>query len=121
MLQADAEIAPAGDEGERGGGPQAGKADLVDPGELRHRAGENKRAERDQLESRLPLGEAANRDRDLQAGEELAQDGDGDLADEDDQGRTEVEIVDHRLAAVRTARDQQDAELGDPYLDTYGV
>src|SRR4051812_12663701 len=69
VLQADAQIVPAGDQGERGGGPKARQADHMDPGELGDGAGEDECAQSDELESRLPLGELADRDRDLQGGE----------------------------------------------------
>ena len=69
---------------------------MMHPRPLRHRAGEDQRAQRDELEGRLPFGELADRDRDLQAGEEFAQARDDDLAQQDDERRDQVPVGDDR-------------------------
>ena len=63
----------------------------MDPRLARERAAEDQRAQRDQLEGRLPLGERADRHRDLQRREEFAQARHDDLAQQDDQRRDDVQ------------------------------
>jgi YD repeat-containing protein len=108
VLQADAQIVPPRHQGQSRRGPQARETDPVDPRPLRHRAPEDERPQGDQLKRRLPLGQSADRERDLQAGEELAKPGDGDLAKQDDQRRDDVEAVDDGLGVGLAGRDEHD-------------
>ena len=108
MLEADPKIIPARHQGQSRRRPQAAQPHPVHPGPLRHRPAENQRPKRHQLQGGLPLGEPADGKRDLQAREELAKARDGDLAEQDDQGRDDVEAVDHRVRVGLAGRDQHD-------------
>ena len=73
MLEADAKIIVAGQQGEAGGDPQAAKSDLVDPRLPGRGAAENECAERDQLKRSLPFGERAHRNADANLGNVASQ------------------------------------------------
>src|SRR3546814_4573866 len=58
MLEADAQIIPAGNQRQSRRAPQRREADRLDPRQHRQRASQDQRPEGDELKRRLPLGES---------------------------------------------------------------
>src|SRR3546814_7121199 len=73
MLDADAQIIPARDEGEDRGSPESDEPDKLGKGELWQRASENQRSQRYQLQRGFPFGELRNRDGDAQIRQKFPQ------------------------------------------------
>src|SRR3546814_9958903 len=91
MLDADAQIIPARDEGEDRGSPESDEPDKLGKGELWQRASENQRSQRYQLQRGFPFGELRNRDGDAQIRQKFPQSRHGDLPQQYDNRCNDVQ------------------------------